>query len=266
MYNGVMSGERKVTFLGTGTSTGVPTLGCECGTCMSTDPRNHRYRSSVLLDVPAGRILIDTPPELRLALLRERVPFVHAILLTHYHVDHLFGLDDVRLFPKHLEGPLLVYCNEETESAVRRAFAYAFSAEAERLPRGYLPQIRFVRIEPGVPFEVLGETVMPVHLEHGQFNVLGFRLDRFAYCTDVSAVPEESAELLRGLDVLVLDALRRRRHPNHFSLDEAIAESKRLGAGRTYLTHLSHELEHGEVSAELPEHLFLAYDGLSLYF
>src|SRR4029079_7530356 len=124
-----MSSGRTLTFLGTGTSTGVPVLGCDCNTCTSTDSRNHRYRSSVLLDVPAGRILIDTPPELRLALLREKVPYVHAILLTHYHVDHLFGLDDVRIFPKYLEAPLHVYCNEETEAAVRRAFAYAFSAE-----------------------------------------------------------------------------------------------------------------------------------------
>src|SRR4029079_10198592 len=128
-YNGSMSCNYQLTFLGTGTSTGVPALGCDCKTCTSGDPRNQRYRSSVLITVPQGRILIDTPPELRLALLRERVPFVHAILLTHYHVDHLFGLDDVRIFPKYLEAPLHVYCNEETEAAVRRAFAYAFSAE-----------------------------------------------------------------------------------------------------------------------------------------
>jgi phosphoribosyl 1,2-cyclic phosphate phosphodiesterase len=255
-----------LTFLGTGTSTGVPALGCDCATCTSVDPRNQRYRSSVLLDVPAGRILIDTPPELRLALLREKVPFVHAILLTHYHVDHLFGLDDVRSFPKHLEGPLLVYCNEETEEAVRRSFAYAFSADAERLPRGLLPQIRFVRVKPGVPFDVLGEMITPVYLEHGSFNVLGFRLGGLAYCTDVSGIPDESADLLQGLDILVLDALRRRHHPNHLSLREAVETVHRLQPSRAYFTHISHDLDHAEASAELPEHIYLAYDGLKLYF
>lgn len=261
-----MSSGRSLTFLGTGTSTGVPVLGCDCEVCTSTNPCNHRYRSSVLITLPQGRILIDTPPELRLSLLREKVAFVHAILLTHFHVDHLYGLDDVRLFPRHLQAPLNVYCNEETEHVVRRAFHYAFTESAEQMPRGMLPQIKFIRIEPGVPFEVLGETIMPVHLEHGRFNVLGFRIRNLAYCTDVSRIPPASRELLQGLDTLVLDALRKRHHPNHMSLDDAIDNIRQLHVRKSYLTHISHELEHETTNAELPEHIRMAYDGLKLDF
>lgn len=261
-----MSSGRSLTFLGTGTSTGVPVLGCDCSVCTSSNPCNHRYRSSVLLSLPQGRILIDTPPELRLALLREKVPYVHAILLTHFHVDHLYGLDDVRLFPRHLQGPLSVYCNEETEMVVKKVFSYAFTESAEQLPRGMLPQIRFHRIEAGVPFEVLGETIMPVYLEHGRFNVLGFRIRNLAYCTDVSRIPPGSRELLQGLDTLILDALRKRHHPAHLSLDDAIDNIRTLRAKRSYLTHISHELDHESITAELPEHVRLAYDGLKLDF
>ncbi|HQR07120.1 MAG TPA: MBL fold metallo-hydrolase [Gemmatales bacterium] len=261
-----MSSGRSLTFLGTGTSTGVPVLGCDCHVCTSTNPCNHRYRSSVMLTVQQGRILIDTPPELRLALLREKVPYVHAILLTHFHVDHLYGMDDVRLFPRHLQAPLNVYCNEETEHVVRRVFHYAFGEHAESLPRGMLPQLKFIRIEAGVPFEVLGEKITPVHLEHGKFNVLGFRIRNLAYCTDVSRIPPASREMLQGLDTLVLDALRRRHHPNHMSLDDAIDNIRNLQAKKSYLTHISHELEHAEISSELPEHIAMAYDGLKVDF
>jgi phosphoribosyl 1,2-cyclic phosphate phosphodiesterase len=255
-----------LTFLGTGTSTGVPVLGCDCNVCTSTNPKNQRYRCSILLAVPKGRILVDTPPELRLALLREKAPFVHAILLTHYHVDHLYGMDDVRIFPKHLSGPLQVYCNEETEAVVRRAFSYAFGETESKASRGFVPQIHFVRIEAGVPLDVLGEQVIPIALEHGRFRVLGFRFGDVAYCTDVSKIQKESMDSLRGLKILVLDALRRRYHPNHFSLDEALAVINELQPKQAYLTHMSHELDHDEVSAELPSNVHLAYDGLKLEF
>jgi phosphoribosyl 1,2-cyclic phosphate phosphodiesterase len=260
-----MAATRTFTFLGTGTSVGIPVLGCDCPTCTSADPRNNRYRCSVLITTPAGRILIDTPPELRLQLLREHVGLVHAVLLTHYHADHLFGLDDVRLFPKRLGGPLPLYCTAETEEKVRQAFAYAFAPGVEALPLGMVPHLRIVRIG-REPFEVLGERVVPVPLEHAHYHVLGFRFDDVAYCTDVSRIPDESWPLLEGLRVLVLDALRPKPHPAHFSLDEALDVIARLRPERAYLTHMGHELEHAETNRRLPPGVELAYDGLSFAF
>lgn len=260
-----MNLRRTFTFLGTGTSVGVPMLGCDCATCNSPDPRNHRYRASALITTPKGRILIDTTPELRLQLLRARVPLVHAVLFTHYHADHLFGLDDVRLFPRSLNGPLPLYCDAETEETIRRTFAYAFVPEAEHLPFGVLPRLSFVRIE-DAPFEVLGEVVTPVPLEHAQFRVLGFRIGNLAYCTDVSRIPEQSWPRLQDLEVLILGALRKRKHPAHFSLGEALEVITQLRPKRAYLTHLSHELEHEQTSRELPAGVELAYDGLTLEF
>ncbi|MCS6978234.1 MAG: MBL fold metallo-hydrolase [Gemmatales bacterium] len=260
-----MSSRRTFTFLGTGTSVGVPMLGCACPTCTSTDPRNQRYRASALVTTERGRILIDTTPELRLQLLRAKVPLVHAVLFTHYHADHLFGLDDVRLFPRALNGPLPLFCDADTEEKIRQTFAYAFTPEAEGLPYGVLPRLSFVRIE-DEPFEVLGETVLPVPLHHAQFRVLGFRFGGLAYCTDVSGIPEQSWTRLQGLDVLILGALRKRPHPAHFSLDQALAVIRELRPRRAYLTHLSHELEHEQTSRELPPGVELAYDGLTLEF
>ena len=257
---------RTFTFLGTGTSVGVPMIGCDCATCQSADPRNHRYRCAAAITTPHGRILIDTPPELRLQLLRARIPLVHAVLLTHYHADHLYGLDDVRLFPKKLGGPLPLYCTSEVEERVRQAFAYAFAPGNESLPPGILPQLRFARIEDGKPFDVLGERVMPVLLEHAQFDVLGFRIGDVAYCTDVSRIPEQSWQLLEGLRVLVLDALRPKPHPAHFSLHQALEVISILQPERAYLTHMSHELEHEATQRTLPHSVKLAYDGLSFDF
>src|SRR5690349_10636905 len=176
-----MPGTRTFTFLGTGTSVGVPMLGCDCAVCRSPDPRNNRYRCAALVTTPRGRVLIDTPPELRLQLLREHVGFVHAILFTHYHADHLFGLDDVRPFAHHLGGPVPLYCTRETEEKIREAFAYAF-ADAARESSLFVPRLTFRTIG-NDPFGVLGERVVPIALLHGGFNVLGFRFDDVAYCT-----------------------------------------------------------------------------------
>jgi phosphoribosyl 1,2-cyclic phosphate phosphodiesterase len=257
---------RELLFLGTGTSTGVPVLGCTCAVCHSADPRNQRTRPSALLRLPGGDVLIDTSPEMRLQLLRSGVTHAGAILYTHNHADHLFGLDDARLFPRHIGGPVPVYCEAETEETIRRVFSYAFDESAARVPHGGLPQLAFRRIEPGVPFSVLGETVMPIRLEHGRFRVLGFRVGGLAYCTDVNRIPEASWPLLEGLDVLVLDALRPERHPTHFSLPEALAVVARLKPRRALFTHLSHGFDHGPAESALPAGVALAYDGLAVAF
>jgi phosphoribosyl 1,2-cyclic phosphate phosphodiesterase len=257
---------RRLVILGSGTSTGVPVLGCPCAVCTSDDPRNQRTRPSALIRLAAGDVLIDTTPEMRLQLLRERVGFVAAILYTHAHADHLFGLDDARLFPRHLGGPVPLYCEAETEEAIRRVFGYAFDAVSLRIPAGGVPKLRFERIEPGRPFRVLGQEILPIRLMHGRFGVLGFRVGGLAYCTDVSRIPDESWPLLEGLDTLVLDALRHEPHPTHFSLGEALEVVARLRPRRTYLTHLSHGFDHGPTEARLPAGVALAYDGLSLPF
>ena len=257
--------ERTFTFLGTGTSVGVPMVGCDCAVCTSRDPRNQRYRCSVLIATPQGNLLIDTAPELRLQLLRENVRLVHAVLYTHYHADHLFGLDDVRLFPKRLGGPLPIYCTDEVEQKIRQAFAYAFRPEVDGMPLGAVPRLTFCQITEH-PFDVLGERVVPIPLAHAHFNVLGFRFDDVAYCTDVNLIPEGSWPLLEGLGVLVLDALRFKPHPAHFSLDEALEVIARVKPARAYLTHMGHELEHEATNRGLPPGVELAYDGLKFEF
>ncbi len=257
----------RLVFLGSGTSTGVPMLGCDCAVCRSDDPRDKRMRPSVLFRFPGGDLLVDTTPELRLQLLRAGVGFAHAIAYTHAHADHLFGLDDARLFPKHTGGAVSVYCEQRTEEDIRRVFPYAFDEELQRWPAGSVPKLHFVRIAPNQPFQVLGQTIIPFRLEHGpRMPVLGFRVGGLAYCTDVKRIPEESLPFVQDLDVLVLDALRHRPHPTHFNLAEALATIERLKPRRAILTHLSHEFDHAQVESGLPESVRLAYDGLTLDF
>jgi len=256
---------RTLTFLGTGTSVGVPMIGCKCAVCQSTDPHNHRYRCSVVLRVPRGNILIDTTPELRLQLLRARVDVVHAVLFTHYHADHLFGLDDLRPIPKELGGPVPLYCSDEVERKIRSIFSYAFSPQVHNAAHGYVPKLSFHRIETQ-PFEVVGERITPILLRHGPFDVFGFRIGDVAYCTDVNEIPRESWSLLEGLDVLILDALREKAHSAHFSLPEALEVVQTVRPKRTLLTHMSHELEHEATNRRLPAGVQLAYDGLSFSF
>jgi phosphoribosyl 1,2-cyclic phosphate phosphodiesterase len=259
-----MDEKRTFTFLGTGTSVGVPMLGCDCDVCHSPNPRNNRYRCAALVSTPRGRILIDTPPELRLQLLREHVGFVHAILFTHFHADHLFGLDDVRPFARHLNGPVPLYCTRDTERVIRHAFSYAFTHEAVNTGL-YVPKLTFQTIGTD-PFSVLGERVVPIPLHHGGFDVLGFRFGDVAYCTDVSAIPEASWPRLEGLRVLILDGLRPHPHPGHFSVGQALEVIARLKPKRAYLTHMTHELEHEATNRSLPPGVELAYDGLSFEF
>jgi phosphoribosyl 1,2-cyclic phosphate phosphodiesterase len=220
----------------------------------------------VILAFPAGNLLIDTTPEMRMQLLRERVRRVHAIAFTHHHADHLFGLDDARLFPKWIGGPVPVFCEQDTEDCIKRVFSYAFREGTEHWPAGFVPKIRFVRIKPGVRFQILGQEIMPIRLDHGPFPVLGFRVGNLAYCTDVNRIPDESWSLLEGLDTLILDALRIEPHPTHFSLSEALEVIKVLKPRRTFFTHLSHGFDHEAAGMALPEGVSLAYDGLRVEF
>ena len=240
-------------------------IGCDCPVCTSDDPKNNRTRASVLLQVPGGNILIDTGPEMRIQLVREKIPVAHAVLFTHYHADHIYGLDDVRLFPLILNGPLPVYCTAEVERVIRQSFQYIFGREAESLPAGVLPKIVFERIDSN-PFDVLGERVTPIPLIHGRFDVFGFRIGDLAYCTDANAIPETSWPLLVGLDTLILDCLRpAKEHPSHFALEGALGVIERVKPKRAYLTHLSHQMD-ASAPPPMPEHVRLAYDGQRIEF
>jgi phosphoribosyl 1,2-cyclic phosphate phosphodiesterase len=214
-----------------------------------------------VLGLPGGTLLIDTTPDLRSQLLRERIGMVDAVLYTHDHVDHVYGLDDVRPLCFQAGRPMPVFCEERVEKRIRRAFDYAF--ETAPVPGGGIPKIEFERITTA-PFELLGTRVMPLRLRHGVFDVLGFRFGNVAYCTDTNQIPDETWSLLEGLDVLVLDCLRPSRHPTHFSLAEALAVAERVGARRTLLTHMGHEISHADIAATLPPGVELAHDGLEV--
>jgi phosphoribosyl 1,2-cyclic phosphate phosphodiesterase len=257
--------DRTFTFLGTGTSTGVPMIGCQCAVCTSDDPRNHRYRCAALLRLPGGNLLIDTPPELRLQLLRERVGIVHAVLFTHYHADHLMGLDDLRPVGKYLGDAVPLFCTEEVEGRIRTSFSYAFAPGAEGQAPGFVPQLSFERFGER-PFEALGERVTPIPLVHAHFECFGFRVGNVAYCTDVNDFPRRSWPLLEGLDVLVIDALRYRSHPGHLSVNEALDWIDRFAPRQAYFTHISHDIDHAELASQLPPNVAPAYDGLSFPF
>ena len=240
-------------------------IGCTCNVCLSDDPKNKRLRCSVLIQSRAGNLLIDTPPDLRTQLLREKISLVHAVLFTHHHADHVFGLDDLRIFPKYLEKDLPVYCSRKVEDFIRTAFPYAFDALSQTYGAGGVPRLEFHTIDTRA-IHVLGQTIQPVPLAHGRFDVHGFRIDGLAYCTDVNRIPDGSWELLTDLDVLILDALRFQPHPTHFSLDEALAVIEQLKPKKAYLTHLSCKLVPEEALKRLPEHVQLAYDGMRIAF
>ena len=253
----------QLIFLGTGTSVGVPMIGCGCHTCHSTDPRNKRTRCGLILGLPGGTLLIDTPPELRLQLVREQIGMVHAVLFTHGHADHIFGLDDLRLFPHYLGRKVPLYCELDVEERLAKSFDYAFNNDPKTYHPGGIPQLEFCRITTE-PFDLLGAHVTPIRLTHGRAQVLGFRFGNVAYCTDTNGIPEESWPLLEGLDVLILAALRHKPHPTHFGIGEAIEVVRRVKPKRTYFTHISHDLEQAATDAELPPDIRLAYDGLKI--
>jgi phosphoribosyl 1,2-cyclic phosphate phosphodiesterase len=248
----------ELIFLGTGTSAGVPMIGCHCEVCESRDPHDKRTRPSVIFRYNGVNVLVDTSPELRLQCVANRIDHIESVVYTHAHADHIVGLDDLRRFNAARQGPLDVWADERTHQALDRCFGYAF-VEPDPSSKLFRPHLQRQFIDG--PFEIAGARWTPIPLLHGEMSVLGFRVGRVAYCTDVSKIPEPSYAMLEDLDVLVLDALQKRKHTTHFSLEEAIVAAQRINARETWFTHIAHGLSHAQTNAELPDRLRLACDG-----
>jgi phosphoribosyl 1,2-cyclic phosphate phosphodiesterase len=250
----------KVTLLGTGTSTGVPMIGCPCATCHSSDPRDKRLRVSVLLQHGDRNILIDTSADFRQQMLSHNITHLEAILYTHQHYDHIAGFDDLRAFQFLKKKSPACFASQETYNHLRKTFDYAFGGATQS--GGGLPKANFIVIDER-PFELKGLPIVPIPLLHGSMKILGFRVGAFAYLTDCSAIPSASFKLLDGLDTLVLDGLRFKAHPTHFSIEEAVEIAERIAPRITYLTHMNHDVMHETTERDLPSHVRLAYDGLT---
>jgi Metal-dependent hydrolases of the beta-lactamase superfamily I len=249
-----------IRFLGTGTSQGIPVIACDCEVCSSSDPRDKRLRSSVLLQLADKNIIIDTGPDFRYQMLREHIDHLDAILFTHSHKDHIAGLDDVRAFNRQQGGAIDIYGTREVHEALKREFYYAFAAK--KYPG--VPQLELHEITLS-PFSLFGKKIIPIEVMHYMMPVLGFRLGDFTYITDAKTVSDSQVRKIIGTKILVVNALQRDPHISHFTLDEAIAFAQRVGAAQTYFTHISHRLGlHEEVDRELPKGISLAYDGLVL--
>ena len=254
----------RLTFLGTGTSFGIPQVGCSCPVCTSPDPRDRRTRSGAVVESSGGTILIDTPPELRLQLVEAGISMVDAVLYTHEHADHTNGIDDLRVFSTRQRRALPVYGPPETLDRLQSTFRYIFDVEQRAYEGTSKPQLELHRIEPGQEVTIAGVEVLPLAFPHGHLRVFGYRFGDLGYLTDVKSVGPAELERLRGVRVLVLNALWWRSHPTHMSIAEAIATAQEVGAQATYLTHLTHETGHAELAASLPGGIFPAYDGLAI--
>jgi phosphoribosyl 1,2-cyclic phosphate phosphodiesterase len=251
-------------FLGTGTSNGVPVISCGCATCASADPRDKRTRSSLLVRQGSLTVLIDASTDLRFQFLREDIRDIDAVLLTHNHADHIYGLDDLRPINQRFRKKIPCYGNHKTCRAIRKSFPYFFEIPEEG---GGVPDIDLKEISGNFQLEKGQDKmeVIPVKIFHGKQEILGFRMGKAAYITDASVIPKGSYGFLEGLDVLVLNALRYRPHSTHFSFDEAVAEAEKIKAGKTFLTHICHDLRHGEMLEKLSgKNIFPAYDGLKI--
>ncbi len=254
----------KLTFLGTGTSFGVPVVGCDCAVCRSGDPRDKRTRVGAVVEVAQTRLLIDTPPELRLQLIAAGIADVDAVLFTHDHADHTHGLDDIRAISMRREGAMPVYGPPETLDALRLKFPYIFDDRVRAQPGTYKPEGTMLALTPGVTTRIGDADVTPIEVPHGQWRVFGYRIGTLAYITDAKTIPDAAFPLLQGVEVLVINALFRTPHPTHLSLGEAVAVARRVGARQTWLTHLTHDNLHAALAAELPSDIQPAFDGLAV--
>lgn len=254
----------RLTLLGTGTSFGVPQIGCHCRTCTSTDPKDRRGRTAALIEDGDRRILIDTPPELRLQLLAANVRSVDAVLFSHTHADHIAGIDDLRAFSDRMPGELPLYGSDETVKSLRTSHRYIFDDAMTVMHGTTKPRLALHELVAGRRSQVAGVEVLPLSFPHGHANVFGYRIGDAAYVTDVKEVPAEARAQLRGLKLLVLNALRWKPHPTHLSIADAIAVVKELAPARTLFTHLTHDTGHAELAAQLPAGIEPGYDGLTV--
>lgn len=247
----------KIIVMGSGTSLGVPVIGCKCEVCTSPDPKNKRTRASICVQAASGKnILVDTATELRLQAVRNDISSVEMILFTHYHADHIHGLDDVRKFNQSAQGSLACYADEPTIERLKRVFFYAFEHDYSW---GAIPHITLKSMPSELQLEEV--RITPIKLHHGRAQILGFRFNDAAYLTDCNGIPAESMERLRGLRLLIIDALRYAEHPTHFNLERALKAIEEIGPERALLTHLSHVFDHEKLDAELPPHVGPSYDG-----
>jgi len=251
----------KVTFLGSGTSSGVPTIGCECSVCTSSDPRDKRLRPSIWLQENDRSIVIDTSSDFRQQCLRAGLKTLDAVVYTHHHYDHIAGFDDLRAFNFKTGRTIPIYTMPETLGQIQQVFSYAFRQNTVR--ESSVPLITVHEILEA-PFSIGGIELLPIHLRHGSMRVNGYRIGDFAYCTDCNTITDEGMERLRGVRTMVLDALRHTEHATHFSLSQAITMAEQIQAEHTYFTHIAHEICHADVEEELPSGMHLAYDGLEL--
>lgn len=253
----------RVTFLGTGTSQGVPMIGCTCPVCTSADSRDNRLRSSIWIQTPEASVVIDSGPDFRYQMLRAKVHRLDAIVFTHGHKDHVAGMDDVRAYNFFSKKAMNIYATEETQETLKREFSYVFSGA--QYPG--IPQIDVHTINNKTPFSINGLEFTPIHVKHMYMDVLGFRIGDFTYITDANYIPPEELNKIKGSKALVINALRKEKHPSHYTVDEAIEVAKAAGVQDTYFTHISHQLgKHSEINDQLPAGIHLSYDGLELNF